>query len=202
MRTVPCAESPEAAVRTRDALEEELLALRREVAMLRLANAELERVVVRDTLTPLYNRRHYISALNDRISRVGRYGAQAVAILVDVNHMKRINDDHGHPAGDFALIHVAKLLSQSIRSTDVAARIGGDEFALILDGMDEERARTKIAALEWMIEGTPCVFGAASLPLGACFGATVISADDSDATIIARADEALYDHKRRRPKLA
>jgi diguanylate cyclase (GGDEF)-like protein len=202
MRTVPCADSSGEPVPSREELEEELRVLRREVAMLRLANAELERVVVRDTLTPLYNRRHFISALNDRISRVGRYGAQAVAILIDVNHMKRINDDHGHPAGDFALIHVAKLLSQSIRSTDVAARIGGDEFALILDGMDKERARTKIAALEWIIEGTPCLFGEVSLPLGASFGATAISADDSDAAIIARADEAMYEHKRRRSNSA
>lgn len=198
MRTMSCADSPPATERSREEMEEELRALRKEVAMLRLANAELERVVVRDTLTPLYNRRYFISALNDRISRVGRYEAQAVAILVDVNHMKRINDAHGHAAGDFALIHLAKLLAQSIRSTDVAARIGGDEFALILDGMDSERAAGKIASLEWLVEGTPCVFGEASLPVSASFGHTVIRADDTDAAIMARADDAMYRAKRNR----
>jgi len=179
-------------------MEEELRSLRKEVAMLRMANAELERVVVRDTLTPLYNRRYFISALNDRISRAGRYDAQAVAILVDVNHMKRINDAHGHAAGDYALIHLAKLLGQSIRATDVAARIGGDEFALILDGMDGERAAAKIASLEWLVEGTPCLFGDTSLPVSASFGHSVICADDSDADIMARADDAMYRAKRSR----
>lgn len=203
MRTLSCADSRAASVRSREELEEELRALRTEVTMLRLANAELERVVVRDTLTPLYNRRYYISALNDRISRASRYDAQTVAILIDVNNMKRINDAYGHPAGDFALIHLAKLLSQSIRSTDVAARIGGDEFALILDGMDAEQAMAKIASLEWLIEGTPCLFGDVSLPVGASFGFTAILPQDTDATVIARADEAMYEHKRiRRPSAA
>lgn len=164
--------------------------------MLRLVNAELERVVVRDTLTPLYNRRYYISALNDRISRASRYGAEAVAIIIDVNHMKRINDAHGHPAGDFALMHLAKLLSQSTRSTDVAARIGGDEFALILDGMNAHRAATKVTSLQWLIQETPCLFGDTELQVSASFGYTAILADDSDATIIARADDAMYEQKR------
>ncbi|HEX7852993.1 MAG TPA: GGDEF domain-containing protein [Sphingobium sp.] len=196
MRTVSCAGSPVATVLDRQDLEDELQALRKEVAMLRLVNAELERVVVRDTLTPLYNRRYYISALNDRIHRSSRHGAEAVAIIIDVNHMKRINDVHGHPAGDYALMHVAKLLSQAIRSTDIAARIGGDEFALILDGMNADRGAAKIASLEWLIQETPCLFGDAELPISASFGCTPISADDSDATIIARADEAMYEQKR------
>ncbi|HEX7874476.1 MAG TPA: GGDEF domain-containing protein [Sphingobium sp.] len=196
MRTLSCAGSPAAPEREREDLEGELIALRKEVAMLRLVNAELERVVVRDTLTPLYNRRYYISALNDRISRASRYGAEAVAIIIDVNHMKRINDAHGHPAGDFALMHLAKLLSQSTRSTDVAARIGGDEFALILDGMNAHRAATKVTSLQWLIQETPCLFGDTELQVSASFGYTAILADDSDATIIARADDAMYEQKR------
>ncbi|MET0364608.1 MAG: GGDEF domain-containing protein [Sphingobium sp.] len=196
MRTLSCAGSPAAPERERADLEDELAALRKEVAMLRLVNAELERVVVRDTLTPLYNRRYYISALNDRISRASRYGAEAVAIIIDVNHMKRINDAHGHPAGDFALMHLAKLLAQSIRATDVAARIGGDEFALILDGMNAHRAAAKVTSLQWLIQETPCLFGDAELLVGASFGYTAILADDSDATIIARADDAMYEQKR------
>lgn len=198
MGTLSCAGSAVAAGHEMEELERELAALRREVAMLRLVNAELERVVVRDTLTPLYNRRYYISALNDRVSRVSRYGAQSVAIAVDINHMKRINDAHGHPAGDFALMHLAELLSGAIRSSDVAARIGGDEFALILDEVDEDQAAAKVAALEALIAQTACQFGGAALPVSAAFGWTAIRAEDSDATIIARADEAMYAQKRLR----
>ena len=198
MRTQSCAGSPEQKGRDRHDLERELAELRKEVMILRLANAELERVAVRDTLTPLYNRRYFISALNDRINRAGRYDAKAVAIIVDVDLMKRINDAHGHPAGDFALIHIAKLLSQTIRSTDVAARIGGDEFALILDGMDADRAAAKIASLQWLIGQTRCMFGDVELPISASFGHSAILADDSDAAIIARADQAMYRQKRLR----
>ncbi len=179
-------------------VEDELRMLRKEVAMLRLVNAELERVVVRDTLTPLYNRRYYISALNERISRVSRYEAESVAIIVDVDHMKKINDAHGHLAGDFALMHCAQLLSGAIRTCDVAARIGGDEFALILDGLGEDQAREKVAALETMIRATPCVFGDVTLPVSASFGCTAIRAEDSDTGIIARADGTMYEQKRLR----
>lgn len=196
VRTLSCAGSAEATGREGEDLRSEITALRREIAMLRLVNAELERVVVRDTLTPLYNRRYYITALNERISRVKRYGAQGVAIIVDVNHMKKINDAHGHPAGDFALMHLANLLLGAIRSADVAARIGGDEFALILDEMDLSKADTKIAALEALIAETPCRFGDVDLAVSASFGWTDIRAEDSDATIIARADEAMYAQKR------
>lgn len=166
--------------------------------MLRLANAELERVVVRDTLTPLYNRRYFISALNERISRTSRYDSKSVAIIVDVDHMKSINDAHGHPAGDFALLHLADLFSRAIRTGDVAARIGGDEFALILDELDEEQALAKIATFEAMIRDSTCRFCDAALSVSASFGCTSIRADDSDADILARADEAMYEQKRLR----
>ena len=188
------------AVTGRDAvdIERELAALRKEVAMLQLINAELERVVVRDTLTPLYNRRYYISALNERISRASRYDARAVAIIIDVDHMKRINDAHGHPAGDFALIHLADLLSGAIRSSDVAARIGGDEFALILDEMTDRQAVAKITSLQKLVADTSCLFGGTHLPVSASFGWTAIRPGDSDVTIMGRADEAMYAQKRLR----
>ncbi|HEX7821375.1 MAG TPA: GGDEF domain-containing protein [Sphingobium sp.] len=198
MGTLSCGDSRTGTDREQEDLERELGVLRKEIAMLRLVNAELERVVVRDTLTPLYNRRYYISALNERISRASRYAAHSVAIIVDVDHMKRINDAHGHPAGDFALMHLAELLSRAVRTCDVAARIGGDEFALILDELDEVQAAAKIAALEAMIRDTPCRFGSATLPVSASFGCAVIGADDSDADIIARADDAMYEQKRLR----
>ncbi|WP_234151334.1 GGDEF domain-containing protein [Sphingobium sufflavum] len=198
MRTLSCGGALLGTDDEQENQERELAALRKEVAMLRLVNAELERVVVRDTLTPLYNRRYYISAVNERISRASRYESRAVAIIIDIDHMKRINDAHGHPAGDFALMHLAQLLSDTVRTCDVAARIGGDEFALILDELDEAQARTKIAALTKLVRDTPCRFGGATLPVSASFGLTAIRADDSDADVMARADQAMYDQKRLR----
>lgn len=164
---------------------------------MRLANEELERLVVRDTLTPLYNRRHFITCLTERLRRLERYGTAAALVFIDVNGMKAINDTYGHSAGDFALTHVARLLTAAIRSTDVAARVGGDEFALLLDGLDEEAARDKAASLRALISGTECLFGEDVLPLSASFGCTALRTGDSDFAAIARADMAMYAAKRR-----
>lgn len=178
------------------ALQQENFALRQELRLLRIANEELERLAVRDTLTPLYNRRHFITSLSDRIDRLERYGTAAALVFVDVDQMKRINDNFGHSAGDFALNHVARLLSRAIRSTDIAARVGGDEFALLLDGLDEAAAQDKANDLASLIARSGCRFGDQVLPLTASFGCTALKPDDSDFAAIARADLAMYAAKR------
>jgi diguanylate cyclase (GGDEF)-like protein len=179
------------------ALEQEVIALRKEVRLLQLANEELERLVVRDTLTPLFNRRHFISCLSERLSRLERYGTQAALVFVDVNEMKKINDRYGHSAGDHALVHISRMLAASVRSTDIAARVGGDEFALLLDGVTEAGATDKAAQLARLIEENPCTFGDEQLPLSAAFGCTTLRPGDSDFAAIARADMAMYAAKRR-----
>lgn len=178
------------------ALEQEVAALRKELRLLRLANEELERLVVRDTLTPLYNRRHFITCLTERLGRLERYGTAAALVFIDVNGMKSINDTYGHGAGDFALNHVARLLIESIRATDIAARVGGDEFAVLLDGLDEAAAHDKAQALSRQIIEVECRFGDAVLPLSASFGCTALRNGDSDFAAIARADMAMYAAKR------
>jgi len=165
--------------------------------MLQLANEELERLVVRDTLTPLFNRRHFIACLAERLSRLERYGTEAALVFIDVNGMKQINDSFGHSAGDYALLHIARMLANSIRTTDIAARVGGDEFALLLDGVNEDGANEKAKHLGDMILGTECRFGEELLPLSAAFGCTVLRTGDSDFAAIARADMAMYAAKRR-----
>lgn len=184
-----------------DEMQRELSDLRREVRLLRIANGELERIVVRDTLTPLYNRRFFLTALNDRMARLARYGDSALLIFVDVDALKQVNDRHGHTAGDYALCHIAQQLAANIRSTDVAARLGGDEFALLLDGVDEATGRDKIAELDAAIANARCNFGGTELPVFASFGLARVEADISDETIIARADADMYQTKRARRAL-
>lgn len=179
------------------ALEDEVIALRKEVRLLQLANAELERLVVRDTLTPLFNRRHFMACLTERLNRLERYGTPAALLFIDLDGLKQINDTFGHAAGDFALLHMARLLASMIRSTDIAARIGGDEFALLLDGLSEQDATEKADQLSALIDETECRFGDDVLPLSASFGCTALRVDDSDFAAIARADIAMYAAKRR-----
>jgi diguanylate cyclase (GGDEF)-like protein len=176
--------------------EQEVVALRTELHRLRLANEELERLVVRDTLTPLFNRRHFISCLTERLKRLERYGTQSALVFIDIDGMKSINDNFGHSAGDFALSHVAHLLEASIRATDIAARVGGDEFALLLDNADENTALEKVEQLARLISQTECRFGDDILPLSASFGCTGLRLGDSDFAAIARADMAMYAAKR------
>jgi len=182
-------------------LEREVAELRSEVRMLRMANGELERVVVRDTLTPLYNRRYFLTALNERIARLTRYGASAMLVFVDVDGLKQVNDSHGHNAGDYALVHVARQLAANIRTTDVAARMGGDEFALLFDEMDADKAREKIAALDAAICQNDCDFGGARLSVFASFGMADVRAGERDEDVIARADADMYLVKREKRAL-
>lgn len=192
-------EAADAVLRRRIAELEEIEArLTREVRMLRIANGELERVALRDSLTPLYNRRYFVNALNERIARLRRHPGSAAVIFADVDTMKAINDFYGHAAGDFALIHVAQLLSGAVRTTDVVARIGGDEFAVILDDISEAQAIAKVTELEQMLMAQSCRYGGADVPVNASFGLTMVADQDSDEAVLQRADRKMYAMKRSR----
>ncbi len=179
-----------------DELKAEIVSLRREVRLLRIANHELERVAICDTLTPLFNRRHFLSALHERISRAKRYDATSAVLFIDINRMKLINDEHGHGAGDFALVHAAQLVRAHIRDTDVAARLGGDEFAIILEEVDEAQAQAKAEQIDNVLRSTRCLYGTTELPMSASIGWTMVRPQDTVDALIERADANMYTRKR------
>lgn len=173
-------------------LRRELDALRRENRILKISVAELERVSERDTLTPLYNRRYFITALHQRIARVARDNICATLVYVDVNQLKAINDEYGHAAGDFALIEIASRLAGAIRVSDVAARIGGDEFGLLLDHMTTEDAKAQVARFAHLLSEVPTEFEGRTIPLSACFGIATLTGDMSETDVLAAADRDMY----------
>lgn len=172
-------------------------ALEAELGTARTRIAELERLVDTDTLTPLANRRRFVREL-ERVVQMGRrYGTRASVMFVDMDGLKAINDSCGHRAGDAALIHVAQILSRSLRSTDVVARLGGDEFGLLLEHLDETQANAKARKLAEAVAAEPFMFGGQRLPLGISIGVTTIRTGDDAELVLARADTAMYGLKTR-----
>jgi len=170
-------------------------ALRRENRVLKIAVAELERVSERDTLTPLFNRRYFLTAIHHRMARFERHAERAAVVFIDVNQLKYINDSFGHAAGDFALMEIAKRLAGSIRATDVAARIGGDEFGLILDQSSEDGARVQVNRLCDVLTAAPAEYDGHEIALSACFGVAMLQTGMTESDILAAADRDMYRSK-------
>jgi diguanylate cyclase (GGDEF)-like protein len=158
-----------------------------------------ETLALTDSLTGLFNRRRCAELARRELAVTRRYKNPLSCVMIDLDHFKRINDVHGHAAGDEVLRTVAHLLSQNLREVDVAARYGGEEFALLLPHTAKmnawivaERLRTKIEALELSYESQ-------TLSVTASFGV----ADDKDAPtgrwedLFRAADIALYRAKGR-----
>src|SRR5690348_17545253 len=119
----------------------EIDALRGKVAQLQERVEQLDMLAHEDSLVGLPNPRGFMRALERLIDRVGRYQEKAALLFVDLDGLKLINDSFGHLAGDEALMQVARLLVGGVRRSDVVARIGGDEFAILLGHSDAETAR-------------------------------------------------------------
>ena len=114
---------------------------------------EVRRLSNTDPLTGLYNRRHFGHCLREETKRAQRYGHAAAVLCVDIDHLKAINDDFGHKAGDGALVTVSRALLDNVRNIDVVARIGGDAFAVLLPETSAAQAsalsRRVLAEVAW-----------------------------------------------------
>ena len=126
----------------------------RQLAEARRQLAALEARADVDPLTELPNRRAFERELARSLAYVKRHGTGAALLYLDLDDFKRVNDRHGHSAGDAMLRAVASVLGRHVRESDVVARIGGDEFALLLWNCDEADARAKALALEASIGRT------------------------------------------------
>jgi diguanylate cyclase (GGDEF)-like protein len=175
-----------------EALVAEISRLRAEVARLESRVEELDRLANMDALAPIANRRGLITQLDLLIARHERHGTPAAMLFVDLDGLKAINDAFGHCAGDAALIHLSELMLSSVRQTDLVARIGGDEFAILLDHAGEASACETAARLADAVAGCEFCHDGQCLPLSVAIGMTPIMTGDSPETVLARADQDMY----------
>jgi len=176
-------------------LMEEIGRLRAQVSQLQERVEQLDYLAHRDTLINLPNRRGFMRELERLIDRARRYDHGAAMLFVDLDGLKMINDTFGHRAGDEALIQVAEMLSKGVRRSDVVARIGGDEFAVLLENASEESAHETAARLEDIICSCEFTHDGDALPLSVAIGVGMIDGDDEPNAVMDRADEEMYRRK-------
>ncbi len=176
-------------------LIEEISRLRALVAQLETRVEQLDELAHQDSLIQLPNRRGFMRELERLVDRGNRYGHSAAMLYVDLDGLKMINDTFGHLAGDEALIQVAQLLSGGVRRSDIVARIGGDEFAILLENANEAIAQETAARLENMVCDCDFTHDGDVLPLSVAIGVAMIDGDDTPQSVMDRADEEMYRRK-------
>jgi diguanylate cyclase (GGDEF)-like protein len=177
-------------------LAAEVARLEAELAAMRARVAELETHAESDPLTSITNRRGFERELARAAAHVRRYGGTAALVYLDLDDFKPVNDRHGHAAGDAVLKAVAATLAKAVRASDRVARIGGDEFAVLLWNLSARDAGKKREMLERAVAGTTVAWGEAKLGVGATAGVAELAAGEDVAELIARADAAMYARKR------
>lgn len=157
--------------------------------------AELEALSRTDALTGLSNRRSFDETLSREVPRAERYGVPLSLVIVDLDHFKKVNDEHGHGTGDEVLRHFGRVVRAVIRESDAAFRYGGEEFALLLTHTDPESACVGARRLVERLAATPVEIGKGrSLRVTCSAGVAGLEAGPED--MISRADAALYEAKR------
>jgi len=161
-----------------------------------------------DSLTKLWNRAAFDEQLRLWTAICRRYGGTVSLILLDLDAFKQVNDRKGHAAGDAALMHLAGILRDSSRESDVAARVGGDEFAILLPHTDLDGARTLAERIRRRVEASPCAWppdalrtvapqstslpAAQSIALRVSAGISEFHVEQTPARFVEQADQALY----------
>jgi len=156
----------------------------------------LARLARRDALTGVANRRAFEEDLAREAARAARAGTPLSLVLLDVDRFKAVNDTHGHPAGDAVLAAVAARAEGALRAGDLLARVGGEEFAILLPGAGLEAAVEAAERVRARIAEEPVVAGEVSLAVTVSLGcASLLPGDANGADLFARADRRLYGAK-------
>jgi diguanylate cyclase (GGDEF)-like protein len=147
-------------------------------------------------MTGIYNRRHFLTLADREWTRGRRYGRPLSFLMIDIDYFKSINDGFGHQVGDQMIVHLANLARGCKRECDVLARLGGEEFALLLPETDLAQAQVVAERLRRELAANALVVGSRSIPATISIGvATSVAAMQDVSDLMKAADQALYDAK-------
>lgn len=164
--------------------------------------AALERLAMTDPLTGLLNRRGMERALQVALATARRHDEQGVLVSIDLDGFKLVNDTYGHAVGDAVLKQVARLLDDSVRESDSVARVGGDEFVVLLTRVPWEDGLKRARSLETQLNRMAVNIDGRTIMVRASCGTQTYGGDDDGAALLDRADNAMYLRKRTRPEPA
>lgn len=176
-----------------DITPEEALLLENQTLKMRIAH--LEQQVAQDGLTPLFNRRHFMDVLDRWCWRAHRYGGEFGLLFIDVDNLKAVNDRYGHAAGDALLQNIARSLLASTRRSDVAARIGGDEFAILLDNIPASQLAAKADRIAKAVGQQRLIHDGQEILTGISVGHTALEPGVKPKDLLLRADKSMYEAK-------
>ena len=164
-----------------------------EISELKRRDRELQHMAFHDALTGIPNRELFQQRVDQALAATHRHGSKVAVMFLDLDHFKNVNDSLGHPAGDALLKCIAGRLRSCFRDIDTVARIGGDEFAIVLTDLNRPESVTTLASRLLQVVSHPVDFNGQQIVTGISIGVAIAPADGKDAaTLIKNADLALY----------
>src|SRR5215831_7423892 len=153
---------------------------------------------LRDGLTKVFNKKYFTDYLEKEFAFAARHKGPLALIFLDIDHFKKINDTYGHPAGDFVLSELSQMMLALLRTEDVLARFGGEEFTILCRGSDQTGAKIVAERLRSAVEERKFTFGGKEIPVTISLGIAAVpeSGVGDHAAFLAAADKALYEAKR------
>ncbi len=160
-----------------------------------ISHTRLAQMALSDPLTGLDNRRAFDRRLTEWVAHARRRNTDLTCLFLDLDHFKPVNDTYGHAFGDRVLMAVAEALANTCRTGDVIARIGGEEFAVLLDETEPEAIATAAERIRAAITGAGAALAEQPLELTASIGVARLCPGETGAELVERADAALYEAK-------
>ncbi|VAV96036.1 COG2199: FOG: GGDEF domain [hydrothermal vent metagenome] len=177
-------------------LMSEVDSMRKDLELAHRKISDLEKLADQDSLLAISNRRAFVREMTRMISYSQRYGINSSLVYLDLNDLKIINDTYGHKAGDAALSHLASIIVQNLRDSDIIGRLGGDEFGIILPKASEKAAKIKAQSLIETITKNPMDWKGKKIILKVAYGVHPLMGTESADQALDQADQNMYAHKK------